>query len=1223
MKLDPEYFTTLPPTVIVPPEGTREYANHPGSLRLPVFNQLLELDVADVMLVLERARTWYLKDTRSQLALTSFDDLKFSEADLAAVFTAEVINSIMESIKNAAMEATDDPFTRFLIWLLGDPNVGTDWHNRLVGQGFGAVIFPLYLAFGVLLYVIGESKAFTSLPGGEMHIDLPKLMAYVNDQNRNPNVQKHVDDALAKLSDAIGQLMLRSRRAVVRSYGDRPDVNRQELPPAWTLANRLPTPNQPPAWMPVYLRTSYKPRLGSWRTLWKRFFSENDEIQLVWFAQNANGSLEAFAINNNKIALHATQFGPSGFWNAGWTLFRKNTDKFDMMAIVRNSDGRLEAFGVTEDKRVVHIQQLAPNGGWQPAWASFPFPTTARSWLAVEANADGRLELFGVGTDNRVWRLTQTSPGVWPTSWTETFPSGPTLTRVWLARNGDGTLEAFGIDNNKVVWHTAQSGPGKDWDGPWNQFHSGDDHLRHLVVGRNLDGTLEAIGVADDGTCWRTTQASPGNWNPGWNRFASPADKMVELQLLTNIDGRLEVFGFSDKHIWHTWQTAPNGDFNGSWEEIQAGDDDRKALAVATNEDGSIELLRVSQEFLTKRAWNLRMPLERRFAIEFSKVLDIGIGASHWSENWQTHFGGEIHSLLAPRPLFQGERYSLTQYRFLNGPVVDGDAFNDGTTNFYMLVKLGPEGSDGAGLLQRYAILWFDEQTYFTQRWRLLHPTDDVLGDLFSLAHAMRDNPEWFNFQLSKYWCPFRANLIDDDSRMVLRRNVIVVTGRNQTDQRYEIYTIVFNYGLCDHSWRWRLFPQAKQVLIDAQNAQDQDPQLPAEVTGGSENAYVVVNMIDIRDDTMLHVRGSLRSPVNQALRPGRWVQRYLPADSRHVPERYELTGQKPAAGFSHPWDFISEPAYKRADRFYQFGVYEDPIETRGQYYQIELLPDAQGVTPTIQDAVSHVWRNDVAGAGESRMKMNTTNFVWSLPKRNGVIVKRTKPDPATNDLLSPELLVHDFRNKPSISMYEPTARFRILERKPLGLIAVFYDKRDDELQSASDLPHPTVFVEDRSVSPQLPRPVPMSIRVLVKSNRRVYQPPNVRKAQVIIDNAPGLRRLHVSFWTPQTEQEVCENIWKVSLAAIAQNEVVFPIFSVTRFPNFVRRAVPDAPVPSSFTGDLGDAWRYDFDFDFSRDVEADVRRYCTPEGHIEFGTSLWFEDIVGHRALADKLIFA
>ena len=96
-----------------------------------------------------------------------------------------------------------------------------------------------------------------------------------------------------------------------------------------------------------------------------------------------------------------------------------------------------------------------------------------------------------------------------------------------------------------------------------------------------------------------------------------------------------------------------------------------------------------------------------------------------------------------------------------------------------------------------------------------------------------------------------------------------------------------------------------------------------------------------------------------------------------------------------------------------------------------------------------------------------------------------------------------------------------------------------------------------------------------------------------------------------------------MSLAAINSNGVVFPIFSVLRFPNFVRRAVPDGPVPSNFTGDLGNEWRYDFDFDFAKEVETDVRRFCTREGHIEFGTSLWFEDILGHRALSQELIFA
>ena len=60
------------------------------------------------------------------------------------------------------------------------------------------------------------------------------------------------------------------------------------------------------------------------------------------------------------------------------------------------------------------------------------------------------------------------------------------------------------------------------------------------------------------------------------------------------------------------------------------------------------------------------------------------------------------------------------------------------------------------------------------------------------------------------------------------------------------------------------------------------------------------------------------------------------------------------------------------------------------------------------------------------------------------------------------------FSKRSSISMYEPTARFRILERKPLGLIAVFYDKRDDELQPASNLPQPTTLSHD-TVESEIP----------------------------------------------------------------------------------------------------------------------------------------------------------
>ena len=144
----------------------------------------------------------------------------------------------------------------------------------------------------------------------------------------------------------------------------------------------------------------------------------------------------------------------------------------------------------------------------------------------------------------------------------------------------------------------------------------------------------------------------------------------------------------------------------------------------------------------------------------------------------------------------------------------------------------------------------------------------------------------------------------------------------------------------------------------------------------------------------------------------------------------------------------------------------------------------------------------------------------------------------------------------------------------------------------------------------------------MVKSNRRVYQPPNVRKVWMEIDKAPGQRELHISFWTPQMEHEVNENIWRVSLAAIDDTGHVVPMFSVLRFETFLRRAIPQAPLPLGFRGVLGDEWCYDWTWQFNKEEEEiNARRYCTSEGRFAFGTSLWFEDIVGHRAIAEQTI--
>jgi hypothetical protein len=1248
MKLDPEYFTPDPPSLIVPPESTRDYSKHPGSLRLPIFNLLLELDVADVMLVMERARTWYLKDTRSQLAIMGPEDFNFSEDDFKTVFTVKVLRDILESLKSALMAWSKNPLIDFLIWTLDQPHeMAADWRRSIEEKGYAVLVFPAYVALGALLYGANFVKAVRPEVGGRVRIDLPALRNLFASQTDNSDAQGFIDDVAAKLFEAIAQLRLLSRRGALEQYGARPDVNRVELPPEWTIENRMPTPNQPPAWMPTYVRTRYVRSKGTWRGVWKKFYGKNDKLASVWLGTNADGRLEAFGIADNNTIWHTSQLAPNGSWNGAWAAFHSEADKLSKLAIARNSDGRLEVFGVSPDDRVWHTWQETPNGDWNGGWGELYSSADRLKTIAAARNQDGRLEAFGVGPDRRIWHTWQTKPGAdWVGKWEELYSSADKLRDLWVTSNADGRLEVFGIspDDNRV-WHTWQDVAGDKWNGSWTELYSKADKLSSLAVGRNQDGRLEVFGVGPDQRIWHTWQQSPGgNWIDSWNPFYTAGDKLSDLWVVSNTDGRLEVFGVLagfpnlNDRVWHTWQTSPNGNWNGAWMEIEA-QFGRRTLAVAPNADGEIEIVGITgHPFPDNKIWNTRLLSDKRYAIEFSRVLDIGIGSCHWSEQWLTHYGGEIHALPARRPIAQQERYSSTQYRFLNGPVIDGDAYNDGTTNFYMLVKLGAPGSDGAGLRQRYAILWFDEQTYFTQRWRLAHPTDDILGDLFSLPHYLRTNPDWYNFSLATFWSPFTSDLINDDSRMAIQRNIITLTGFNQAAQRHEIYTICFNYGMCDHTWRWRLFPAAEQVLINSAVAQDADPQLPDVTKNGPANAYVVVNTLNLRDDTTLHVRGSKRSSTGAPLRAGRWVQRYLPADCKHVPPKHQLTAGKPASGFSHAWDFVSDTAYRRADLFYQFGVYENRLDSRCQYYKVELLPGANGELPRVEDVVGRVWGNDKNSAGEARLRINTINFTWGLHRvveeGKEFIVKRLTP--VAGEETSDETFAHEYRKRPSMSLYEPTARFRILERKPLGLIAVFFDKRDDDLQSASDLPQPTIFRKDSAEAniPKtwrdedgdptgLPPDTPLSdIRVLVKTNKRALQPPNVRKAQVIIDKASGLRALNISFWTPQTEQEVCENIWRVSLAAL-DNTGVVPLFSVTRFPNFVRRAFPDAPLPLEFAGELGDAWRYDFTWAFTKEIEANVRRFCTPDGHVEFATSLWFEDVVGHRALAQELIFA
>jgi hypothetical protein len=622
--------------------------------------------------------------------------------------------------------------------------------------------------------------------------------------------------------------------------------------------------------------------------------------------------------------------------------------------------------------------------------------------------------------------------------------------------------------------------------------------------------------------------------------------------------------------------------------------------------------------------------VDPRWGIAYDRVLDLGVGYSHWSEQYQDDWGGEIHAVRSRSALAQHEGFNSVLYRFLNGPVVDGDASIDGTTNFYMLVRLAPAGEpDGPAarpakgrahptpIRQRFAVLWIDEQTYFTQRWRLLHPTKDVLGDSLSLQRTLHDDPARFAFDGSKFWEPFVGDRISEASRMVVRRQLVAVTGYDRATKRHEIYTIAFNYGICDRSWRYRTFPDgaAEKQLAKPVTAQ---PALPSS-DAMTRVPIVYVNTLELRDDLTFRVAGWTPSALRGAPAVSGWYyQRYLPATQRHTPDALELRPRrKPSEAYAHPWHFLSRRAAQAAERFYQFGVYEDPIESRCQFYEVELLSSGGGVGPVPGSVDGGTWRNVTLG-DDRRLRFHTRHVDWqAVGARRFVAVA----DMAA--VRSPDQ---------SLSMYEPHVHFRLQSRGPLGLIAVFADKRDDELQPASFLPQKTglrrtadLGAAPRSPGAPPPRPSsPQELRLLARAHRRVDRAPRVPRVRVELQtDAAGGLSVALSFWSPDSDDELNVSVWKVRMAALEHDGSVVPLLETLRVPHFVRRIQPTGPLAAGDDGSASEAHRHDAMFVVPTDAVVAMRRFCTPRARVEHGTSVWFEDVVGHRATPDILEFS
>ena len=604
-----------------------------------------------------------------------------------------------------------------------------------------------------------------------------------------------------------------------------------------------------------------------------------------------------------------------------------------------------------------------------------------------------------------------------------------------------------------------------------------------------------------------------------------------------------------------------------------------------------------------------------RRSVDYKRVLDIGVGLSHYHEQHDNRFGGELDNLTDQPPSILGVPLGLSPdgyYQIANGPIQDYGGWIDGTCIYYLLVQLKRDDEidvrDPSTLRDGYAILWMDEQSSFTERWRVLHLDDNKFNSPFKpMVAVLTDAADEFYstapFDNRRYWCPFTEGHIRSDSRMAVARQFIVVTGIDPVSGgANELYSIHFAWPTMDRTWRWRRFPEATVRSAEGPG-------------NNEENAVVYANDLSLREDSTILLGGSLL--IDGQAERGVWFQRFLPADGQEIPaipeREVNSAGSKPSPSYAHPWDFVAETvATTMNERFSHFGVYE-PVHSRVQFYRVTPEARVDGEVAATEAAVWQDLRHDLRHVHQ-RLDWAAAARILDGGDPAQAIVTRTHP-----------------------SIYNDPMSFRLVKRPGLGWILMHFDKRDDKLVSFDgigstsvanvllsdrDNPNRTVLLSidsrlrndvrqlhGRRVTDEVDAVTPPQVRWTSVTSTRV---PNGDVAAVVVTlemaRGPAASNAYSTF-----DEWLAMNVWRVKLGAILppangggpQVVILFDRERVTDFTamsptRFTITWIPTAA--EQLAGRLGEI--------------------LSPRGRIRYGTSVWFVGATGMACCADEIRF-
>ncbi len=594
------------------------------------------------------------------------------------------------------------------------------------------------------------------------------------------------------------------------------------------------------------------------------------------------------------------------------------------------------------------------------------------------------------------------------------------------------------------------------------------------------------------------------------------------------------------------------------------------------------------------------------FSIDYKKILSLGIGSTHWHEQYSNIHGGEIQPAFDKTLLSIPNPYNAINttvyvnnssistikfsdlYRFANGPVDDGDGFIDGTVNYYILCELNHQDDS----VQKYAILTIDEQFYFSYRWRAVGIDDYDPKDMFegTILHTVLADDDTYHFEKKKFWDPFKKNCINGYSRLAVSKQVLIVNGI-QNGKHY-LYSINYSYSTMDRSWRRRKLPSENiDYLLGHPGHNLPHAHDPDAIKNPANKNSVNPKSIFLRDDMTIILEGTKSFTVNgrSITYRGRYYQKYLPSTLKY-PELGTGSNYIPDS-FDHQWQFVKEFTYQKMEQYSHFGIYEK-VDDRHQYYELTMEPsDISKLDKKI------LWKDH-----NNQLKIDYYGINW---KAINSTVNAFLDCFLKRKLFSNTNYVK-FKQQP-LSMYNHDGTyFKVYDKSLNGSnlqIAIFADKRDDDLMSATNDSSNVELVNSNDTN--------IKIEPIFNKHFILNSPPQVEVATFTIHK-------HV----------LSELITSISIS-FSMTEEVYDRRSNTMLKQDINKSIYKIKVGiPGIDNILFDLSRDQFEYkhkhyvykkeNLTLDEKKLYEKYCTKEKYWKYGTSIWFEDILGQKNIAE-----